>query len=203
VEQDIATPGLDALVAAYFDPCGGFAGATFDELGANPLNEISSDDLFAVTLLDVAWSPAAVRRLLGPDSKPAGDLLAGICPATDLWQASPNIMAAVDDLWELLVKGRDGVGQTRASKLLARKRPRLVPLTDSVIVKRIGALGETWPALRYCLEDGQVRSAIERLRPKDAETSVLRLLDVAIWMLHSQSRSARKARADIGLSYLG
>jgi Family of unknown function (DUF6308) len=33
-------------------------------------------------------------------------------------------------LWELLRGARDGVGPTRTSKLLAAKRPRLLPIWD-------------------------------------------------------------------------
>ena len=87
LEQDIATPGLSLLLAAYYDPAGGFAGATFDTPGANPRNEITRDDLLAVAVLDVRWRPAAVRRLLGADSRKATDLLVGISSLTDLWLA--------------------------------------------------------------------------------------------------------------------
>jgi hypothetical protein len=201
VERDIGTPGLGKLLKAYFDPACGFAGAMFDTLGANPRNEITRDDLLAVTLLDVRWSPSAVRRLLGDDAKQATELLAGITSVKNLWEVSEEKLAATDPLWRLLTKGSDGVGQTRASKLLARKRPRLVPITDSIIVGRVGAIGETWQALRYCLQDASLRQAIKALRPQQAGTaSVLRLLDVALWMLHSQSKAARKARDTAGVT---
>lgn len=42
-----------ALVKAYFDPVGPFAGATFDTLGDNEPDHVGADDLLAVTLLDV------------------------------------------------------------------------------------------------------------------------------------------------------
>ena len=195
VERDIATPCLRALLAAYYDPARGFASATFDTLGANPRNEISRDDLLAVTLLDVRWSPSAVRRLLGADAKQASALLVRISSVTSLWEASDERLAAINPLWDLLTRGSDGVGPALASKLLARKRPRLVPITDAVIVRRVGAAGQTWQAVRYCLQDQSLRRAIEALRPRQARTaSVLRLLDVALWMLHSQSMAAKKAR---------
>ena len=201
VERDIGTTGLGKLLKAYYDPACGFAGAMFDTLGANPRNEITRDDLLAVTLLDVRWSPPAVRRLLGDDAKQATKLLVGITSVKNLWEVGEETLAAIDPLWRLLTNGSDGVGQTRASKLLARKRPRLVPITDSIIVGRIGAIGETWPALRYCLQDDSLRQAIKALRPQQAGTaSVLRLLDVALWMLHSQSKAARKARDTAGVA---
>ncbi len=201
LEQDVATPGLGLLLAAYYDPAGGFAGATFDTLGANPRNEITRDDLLAVAVLEVRWRPAAVRRLLGADSRKATDLLVGISSLTDLWLASDQRLAAIGPLWALLTSPRDGIGETTASKLLARKRPRLVPVTDRIIVSAVGVRGQARQALRYCLQDGSFRRAVEVLRPRGAGgASVLRLLGVALWMLHSQSRAARKARDAAGLT---
>jgi len=107
VERAIATFGLGDLLTAYYDPARGFAGATFDTLGANPRNEISRDDL-----------------------------LVGISSAVNLWEASDERLAAIDPLRKLLTRCPDGVGQAQASKLLARKRPRLVPVTDEIIVAR-------------------------------------------------------------------
>lgn len=196
VERAIATPGLGDLLAACYDPARGFAGATFDTLGASPRNEISRDDLLAVTFLDGRWSPSAVRRLLGEDARQATALLVGISSVVNLWEASDERLAAIDPLWDLLTRGPEGVGPAQASKLLARKRPRLVPVTDEIIVVGDGPAGQTWRTLRYCLQDESLRHVIEVLRPRQARTaSVLRLLDVALWMLHSQSAAAGNARA--------
>ena len=201
VERDIATPGVGELLTAYYDPARGFAGETFDTLGANRRNEITLDDLLAVTLLDVRWSPSAVRRLLGQDAARATALLVGISSVMSLWEASDERLAAIDPLWNLLTRCRDGVGQEQASKLLARKRPRLVPVTGKIIVARDGPVGQTWRALRYCLQDESLRQAIEALRPRHARTaSMLRLVDAALWMLHSESTAARNARDAAGVT---
>jgi hypothetical protein len=53
-----------------------------------------------------------------------------------------------------------------------------------------------WRAPRHCLQDESLRWAIEALRARQARTaSVLRLLDVALWMLHSESTAAGNAWA--------
>ena len=92
-------------------------------------------------------------------------------------------------------EARDGP-QPQAGKLLARKRPRLVPVTGEIIVARLGPAGQTWRGAAILPADESLRRAIEALWARHARTaSVLRLLDVAPWMLHSESTAAGKARA--------
>lgn len=84
---------------------------------------------------------------------------------------------------------------------MARKRPRLVPISDEVVVAAIGARGETWPVIRQCLQDESFRDTILVLRGKGSEdASVLRLLDVALWTLHSKSKAANEARHEAGVA---
>jgi Family of unknown function (DUF6308) len=196
---DLETPHLPTLIALYFDPRQPFAGHDFDHLGSNLANRLTTDDLLAASLLDVKWPPLAVRKLLGELRGPISRHLAGISRETDLWEASDQELRAADDLWSTLV-GLAGVKKTKASKLMARKRPRLVPISDEVVVQAIGARGQTWPVLRHCLQDESFRGTVLALRgPGTGEASVLRLLDVALWMLHSKSKAADQARSDAGV----
>ena len=49
--------------------------------------------------------------------------------------------------------------------------------------------------MRFLLQDPQARAGLEALRPPDAAgASLLRLLDVAIWIVHSPAREAQRAR---------
>jgi hypothetical protein len=70
LRDGLVAPGLAGAVAAYFDPSEGFAGMTFTCLGSNPRDKVTADDLLAVSLLDIAWHPGAVRMLLGDHSDP-------------------------------------------------------------------------------------------------------------------------------------
>ncbi len=56
IDAALSPPAAD-LVAAYFDPYGPFAGETFDTLGDNPPDQITTDDLLALTLLSVVVPP--------------------------------------------------------------------------------------------------------------------------------------------------
>jgi hypothetical protein len=181
-------------MAAYFDPAEGFAGMSFCTLGHNPPGAVTADDLLAVSLLDIAWRPEAVRQLLGPQAAPVAGLLGAIPAGVDLWAASDAELATVDPLWDALLE-MPGVGTATASKLLARKRPRLCPATDKVVIRAAGLPGQTWEVLRCLLRDPEARDAIEMLRPPEAAgATVLRLLDVAIWITHSPAREAQRAR---------
>jgi hypothetical protein len=103
-------------------------------------------------------------------------------------------LAAAGPLWDLL-DALPEVGDAKASKLLARKRPLLIPITDSIIVKSVGTRGRTWTTLNHCFQDNLFREKVESLRPDDTQRiSLLRIFDVAIWMLFSRSKAAEKAR---------
>ena len=95
---------------------------------------------------------------------------------------------------------RTTTGSATASKLLARKRPRLCPVSNKVVIGAVGVPGWTWEALRTFLQDPASRAEIEALRPPSAAVvSLLRILDVAIWIRHSHSRAASRIRRDSGI----
>lgn len=113
------------LVTAYYQP-GRFAGALFDGYGENRPFEFTSDDFVAASLLDVRFGVQAVKEILVAGC--ANELLYGIPnePSATLWNTPLDRNSAAWKLWKVLV-GIDGIGPTRASKLLARKRPHLLP----------------------------------------------------------------------------
>jgi len=198
LRDGLADPGLPAAMAAYFDPAKGFAGMTFTCLGRNRRDQVTADDLLAVSLLDIAWRPSAVRTILGDDAEQVSGLLAAISSDLDLWDATDADLATVDPLWDAL-RHMPGVGTATAAKLLARKRPRLCPVTDKVVIRAAGVPGHTWDALRCLLQDPDARAEVEALRPPQAAgASLLRILDVAIWIRHSRSRAAQRARSAAG-----
>jgi hypothetical protein len=202
LRSGLAVPGLAGALAVYFDPEAGFAGLDFSCLGSNPPDEVTADDLLAVSLLDIAWRPSAVRHLLGAGAEKVSGMLAAIRSDIDLWDAAGADLAAVDPLWDALLE-MPGVGTATASKLLARKRPRLCPVSDKVVIRAAGVPGQTWEALRCLLQDPAARAQIEALRPASAHSvSVLRILDAALWVGGSPSRAAQHLRREAGLPAL-
>src|SRR5258708_2646824 len=195
----LTAAGLDRAIAAYFSEPG-FAGMTFSDLGRNPPGEIVADDLLAVSLLDITWPPQAVRILLGSHRQQLSLLLAAIPQATDLWDAGADTLWNIDVLWDALT-AIDGIGTASATKLLARKRPRLCPTSDSVVIKALDVPGRTWDVLRCLLQDPAARAEVEALRPATpAQASLLPILDVALWVSHSESAAARWVREKAGMA---
>lgn len=180
-----------------------FAGSLFDGLGDNPPDRFTTDDLLAASLLDVRFKPEAVRALV--TERVADELLSRVPTDLPLWKANYDAdlgeQSAAGQLW-LKVRAIPGIGRTRASKLLARKRPRLLPIIDSVVSGALG-LGNagSWAALQTALDDAQIRSAIDGMAPTldGAAPTTLRLLDVATWMRFSESDNARDVRRSLGL----
>lgn len=198
----LTTQGLADLVAAYFTPSHGFAADTFDTLGNNDPYAVTVDDLLAVSLLDVRIPPVAVRGLLGADRGQVAKLLHRIDPDRDLWASGrADALEAAGALWTW-VRGYREVGPVIAGKLLARKRPRLIPIVDSVVIDSLRADKFTyWESIAAALENPERRAQVEDLRPEWLTPAVttLRLLDVAMWMRGSRSETARAVRHQLGV----
>jgi hypothetical protein len=76
-----------------------------------------------------------------------------------------------------------------AGKLLARKRPSLIPVYDEIVRCAFGWPEDIWKALRDALrqDDGSFRTVLEGLKKRAGiprQVTLLRILDVAIWMRH-------------------
>ncbi len=77
-------------------------------------------------------------------------------------------------------------GQHQGRKLLARKRPRLRPIYDSVIAKATGSTDNLWEPLRLALRanDDALHHRLLRLRTAAGlpeQISALRVFDVIAW----------------------
>jgi len=79
-----------------------------------------------------------------------------------------------------------GLGRTTTSKLIARKRPRLVPIWDTVIAVVTDAHDHQWEPLRAALQEDDHALHRRLLTLRDAaglpaDVSALRVLDVIAW----------------------
>jgi hypothetical protein len=189
---DEHAPGL---VAAYFDDRapGRFSGRRFERLAgggdhAARRDHFDATDLVAITTLSVQVPAEAAIGILESEAEHLSVLLREIPADRDLWDEPENTVApgsASDRLWNALC-ALDGVGWVIAGKLCARKRPRLLPVYDAVVRDALGAAHPGfWRALHRRLQDER---AVDRVRDVRREAgvgddiSLLRVLDVAIWM---------------------
>ena len=101
--------------------------------------------------------------------------------------------AAADQAWRLLDDQAD-VGWVTAGKLLARKRPRLIPVYDNVVACVLQWPTGFWLALHAALQeqDRVLQVTLDDIH-RDAglpdAVSRLRVLDVAMWMRHVKQHS--------------
>lgn len=186
------------LLRRYFgDPFGrhpsavGAAFDTWDSTGtrSEDVDRFTADDLVAVTFLSVDVPARAARLLLRDRADEFAELLTAVGPDHDLADhAEP--MDSSSALWRLKAALRGmklGVGRTTASKLIARKRPRLHPIWDTVIAVVTDTPDYQWEPLRTALQAD--RQALQRrlLALRDSaglpdQVSALRVLDVIAWM---------------------
>lgn len=186
------------------------SGAMFERFGGGGDNDATRDrvtveDLVAVSMLEVHIPGSAALRILGPDAAEISAYLAKIPTNVDLAGADDGLILQDSDAWTLwdFIRGYPGMGRTTTSKLLARKRPRLLPVQDTHVLNAVGHPDNFWPALREFLR--QDRSAwsswlreVRSLSAVGDDISELRVFDVLVWSEESErSRLARKLEASV------
>lgn len=86
-----------------------------------------------------------------------------------------------------------GIGLTIATKLIARKRPRLYPIWDTAVVEVLGTQGGHLNAIHTAMQTNPVlRERLTNARNTAGlpeHVSDLRVLDVIAWMQGQQGKS--------------
>jgi hypothetical protein len=191
----------------------GFTGSRFEFLAGggdrhDSADRITADDLLAVQLLSVQIPGEVVLDLL---ERPLGDEvnahLARIPTNVSIGTPAAAALLAdggpADAAWRLL-RARTGMGWVTTSKLLARKRPQLIPVYDTVVRCAFGELDWWWRWLDAAFaEDGGALplrlSALRDANGVDPAVTPLRVLDVIVWMSHR--RPEHQARGCAGLRW--
>jgi len=179
-----------------------YTGASFQVLaGRGDSDEcrdaITAGDIVAVSTLSVDVPAHASISLLGSDAGCVTSLLRDIPVGLDLVDAEETDIAptsAAGRLWTFL-REDVRIGRTTTSKLMARKRPQLIPIYDSVVALELGLKGSKghWAWMReVLLADG---GALNRRAVGLQDTpgagplvSPLRVFDVVVWM-HGQDHA--------------
>lgn len=188
-EESSSFPGTGTFTGSHFES---FAGAP------NPVNEVTAADLLAVQTLAVTVSSRAALGILETYAQRISELLSDIDPTLKLeevrdegdFEAVLGKNSSAQALWDLLRRNnpeakRWNLGATTASKIMARKRPHLIPIDDSVVTRVIGrGTASSWRMWRdelladnYLIERAdEIKEHVER-----TDLSTLRALDIVLW----------------------
>lgn len=163
-----------------------FTGRWFDEFAAiGDPNRFEASDLLAVQALNVEVPPEAAAALLIADTERFNDQLRQIPREQNLWEVrrlDVTVGSPADDLHGQLRTLR-GIDWVVASKLLAAKRPKLLPILDNVVNNYLKPpKGLFWVSLHDELSDASRREVIADVcRVAPPHVSLLRRIDVALW----------------------
>lgn len=162
-------------------------------------NLFTASDILSLEMLSVQLPPRATLALLeGALRNASAAYLERIPTSVPLWDKDAAELISdrgpAVGLWHLL-ESQSGVGWVTAGKLLARKRPALIPVYDDIVRCAFGRPKEFWKALRAVLrqDGGSFRTVVENLKERAGlpeQITPLRTLDVAVWMRHREEHTA-------------
>nr|WP_231707346.1 DUF6308 family protein [Arthrobacter sp. zg-Y919] len=175
-------------------------------------NRITADDLVALALLGEDIKGPAVVGLLETQAPEIGELLELIPVTLELADVTGveylHVLGKESPAWLLwdLFRGYKGgqwkMGPGKTSKLLARKRPKLIPIWDPLVARSTGVASsltqwEEWYAL-LTANDRELVRRLDTVQDRAAlpvRVSTLRAMDVVLWM-DAKQRGFRKAPGD-------
>ena len=180
---------------------GGFTGGRFDSFDPSgkrvaSVDTFTADDIVAVSLLSVDVPARAAWTILVDRRRYFDSLLEELGPDREFAELESVDREHFAPAWHLWAELHDlpGMGPTKVSKLMARKRPKLVPIFDSVVDRAVfGGRGVQWrplhSALRSPIPGGETPTPLVEwlTQLRDAaglgpEVSALRVFDVLAWM---------------------
>lgn len=179
-------------------------GSHFDSWGGGGdrpevVHTLTEEDIVAVSFLGMRVTGEAAFGLLHTHREDITRLLTDIPEDTDLAQVKKDDVDKVigsgqskaSQLWGIL-RNANGtkwdIGATKASKLLTRKRPRLIPIYDSVIdrVTELGGTARTqWTDWHQVLTESDLPEQLDEIKSLSGITeniSQLRVMDIILWM---------------------
>lgn len=176
----------------------------FDARPSQAENEVTPEDVAATAALNVRFGRETLEGFLAARDV-IRDALRGLPCDQSLEGASAGHVELIDDLLRGLCEGEGafaykipGAARAQVSKVLHRKRPKLVPLYDRVVSeryafgfgdKRFGRGKDLINAIRDDLRDESNSRVLRRIQAELAVEmdgrivpSRLRMFDIAIWM---------------------
>jgi len=193
-EEDQRRAAVEAL-QRYLD---GYTGSWFERLADHEHpNEITARDLVAVSCLSVEIPAATSIWVLNDGAAQVSSLLSRVPTSQRIWSDDVDLTEGgpLWQLWDALrnngwrTQGK-GMGRTKTSKLLAAKRPHIVPVWDSLVSRALFTEREEndwqlWHERLRGADGEQLRHLVEDVRSEadvPVDMSILRVVDVVVWM---------------------
>jgi hypothetical protein len=178
-----------------------FRGAKFDLLASQtPADAITEGDLNAVRALSIRFPRAFIQHLERDDVRrhireiliriPVDAVLEDLSCAQFDRLLGPKSYAwkAWNEISDSLRKAKARAPLVGASKLLAAKRMRLIPLEDSYVRRSLGtSRRDIWKVIHCIVQDPQVREGLSKVRqevPAASGLTLHRTLDIIAWRKH-------------------
>lgn len=196
--QEAARDRAVRLLQQYYapsTPSSGYTGGlwdSFDPAGNRTAsaNTFTGDDVAACALLSTEIHGRPTAELLVHQRRRFETLLERIGPDREFIEEASADAAPFEPVRELYraLVGLPHIGQTRATKLIARKRPRLVPIVDEVVARSVfSGLQTHWSPLLRALQaqDRRLWNRLIALRNDaglDDSVPVIRVFDVLAWL---------------------
>lgn len=196
-----------------------YTGSWFDRLADHDHPDvITARDVVAVSTLGVDIPAPTAVWLLGDGAILVTALLEQIPVDQDIWDPDADLTETglAWRLWDTVRAGgwpehRGGMGPTKTSKLLAAKRPGLIPIYDRVVAGMLfDRLPDRWWATwQQWLSGSHGQALREAAADVVAEAgvghhlSVLRIVDVVVWMAGHHPESDPSAAEDDAPDHVG
>lgn len=204
------SPDVESALKTYFSTEGnGFTGSQFENLikDSDP-HAITDRDLIALTTLSVDVPARAALWILSKEGQDEiSEHLRQIPVDTDIWDPRVKDIFAdsgpVMDLWRQLAKANWPIpkfggglgGITKRSKILAAKRPRLIPVLDRVVAGTLPVSENRWISIQNVLMNEEYRAKLQKALDHEnvpESVSLLRRIDVVIWINNEEKFRKKK-----------
>jgi hypothetical protein len=202
LDRFLSRDGIEQAVASYLAP-GAYTGALFDQLSnRDDTDRYTETDFLAVSTLSVSVPPVTRQWLLGEGADYVSNLLKHIPRHRDAIVDDYDHLRSHGAAWELwyLLRQGSGMGATTTSKLMAVKRPHLVPIHDSVVSAALEIpVKNSWSTWRsYMRSRPWAESKAEIRRAADdaggVHLSDLRVVDIVVWFTETERLKAERAK---------
>lgn len=160
---------------------------TYDGVMPSDLDQITNEDRRIANKIAARMSAKTWAPIVGESIAQVGDW--DLLNMSDLeWQSRTEV---IHEVLGVLLR-RPGIGVARLTKALHRKRPKLIPICDNVVLKALGVeLGNKAGRIITCMDRFRIvgRKQLSRLqglrelsKQLQAEMTELRILELLYWV---------------------